>query len=49
MNFRMGKSVPIKNWRGNRFGGLTDGEVKDVYCTSRVIHHVRKNLPFTKI
>ena len=36
INFRMGKSVPIKNWRGNRFGGETDGEIADGVCTKIV-------------
>ena len=32
IRFRVGKSVPIKNWQGNRFGGETDGEVADGVC-----------------
>ena len=38
IKFRVGKSVPIKNWRGNRFGGETDGEVADGVCTNKYLH-----------
>ena len=33
--FTLRKSVPSKNWRGKGFGGVTDGEVKDLYCTTK--------------
>ena len=39
VSFRVGKIVPFKNWWGNRFGGLTDGSMRDLFCTTIVNQH----------
>ena len=39
VSFKVIKIVPSKNWWGYRFGGLTDGGMRDLFCTTIVNQH----------